>query len=78
MNKKEPCLNTLIKRLAAADDKAFTLSERLRMIQELIDKHCMEEEELCQDVLDSDKAVVEAIEKLYVEELATRKPEGDA
>ena len=78
MNKKEPCLNTLILKLAAADDKVYSLSERLKMIKELIDNHCTTEEEECPDVVESERAVVEAIQKLYVEELETREPEGDA
>ena len=63
MNKKEPCLNTLIMKLAAADDKVYSLSERLKMIKELIDKHCTTEEEQCPDVVESEKAVSEAIEE---------------
>ena len=65
-------------KLAAADDKVYSLSERLKMIKEIIDKHCTEDEEVCPDVVDSEKAVAEAIENLYVQELLTRKPEGDA
>ena len=37
-----------------------------------------DDEEECPDVADSEKALVEAIERLYVEELLTREPEGDA
>tara|TARA_Y100000592_G_C5456282_1_gene311525 strand:- start:101 stop:337 length:237 start_codon:yes stop_codon:yes gene_type:complete len=78
MADNKPCLNTLIKKLSAADNKVHSLSERLKMIKELIDTHCTTEEEICPDVADSEKALVEAIEKLYVEELVTREPEGDA
>ena len=79
MNKKEEaCLDTLIMKLANADDKIYSLSERLKMIKELIDTHCNTEEETCPDVEESEKAIVEAIEKLYVDELQTREPEGDA
>ena len=42
--------------------------------QEMID----EEEEICPDVADSERAVIEAIENLYVEELLSREPEGEA
>ena len=37
-----------------------------------------DDEEECPDVVESEKALIEAIEKLYVEELLTREPEGDA
>ena len=66
------------RKLTNADDKIHSLSERLKMIKELIDIHCSTEEETCPDVEESEKAIVEAIEKLYVEELQTREPEGDA
>ena len=59
-------------------DIAAVTSVQLKMIKELIDTHCTTEEEICPDVADSEKALVEAIEKLYVEELVTREPEGDA
>jgi hypothetical protein len=78
MADKKPCLSTLITKLTAADNTVHSLAERLRMIKELISTHCSEEEEICPDVAESDRAVTEAIEKLYVQELATREPEGDA
>jgi len=56
------------------------LTEKLRSIKEFVSDHCehAEAEEVCPDVADSERAVVEAIERLYVEELMTREPEGDA
>ena len=79
MADKKPSINTLITKLTAADNKIHSLSERLKMIKELIDAHCSDEDfEECPDVVESERAVVEAIEKMYVEELATREPEGDA
>lgn len=36
------------------------------------------EEEVCQDEIDADKAVIDAIQELYVNALLEREPEGEA
>ena len=80
MSKNKPCINKLIDRLSGFDNKITNLSESLKMLKEFISEQNDNEEfeEECPDVVDSEKALVEAIEKLYVEELLTREPEGDA
>ncbi len=80
MSKKKPCLNTLLVKLNGVDEKMCNLTEKLRSIKEFINKHnqAEQEEEVCPDVAESEKALVDAIESLYVEDLLTREPEGDA
>ena len=80
MSDKKPCLNKLLSKLNVVDKKISDLSSKLSSIRGLINKQCEteEEEEVCPDVVDSEKALIEAIEKLYVEELMTREPEGEA
>jgi len=79
MSNEKPCINRLIAKIKGVDDKMCTLSERLQMIKKLITtQEHDDEEEVCPDIAESEKAVVEAIEKLYVDELLTRDPEGDA
>ncbi len=78
--------NNLLSKLVGVDKKICSLSERLEYVKKVVNKQCEkaaapkdeEEEEQCPDVADSERAIVEAIEKLYVEELLTREPEGDA
>jgi hypothetical protein len=79
MSEKKPCLSSLLSKLSLVDKKIGDLNERLGSIKSLIHKQFEdEEEEVCPDVVESEKAIVEAIEKIYVEELMTREPEGDA
>tara|TARA_B000000557_G_scaffold152676_1_gene123829 strand:- start:193 stop:435 length:243 start_codon:yes stop_codon:yes gene_type:complete len=80
MSQNKTCINKLIAKLSGVDDKITSLSESLKVLKEMIDKQSTEDEseEECPDVVESEKAIVEAIEKLYIEELLTRKPEGDA
>ena len=79
MSEKKPCINNLLDKLTRVDNKMCTLKERLKLLKETIKQQDLDEdEEECPDVVESEKAVVQAIEKLYVEELLTREPEGDA
>ncbi len=80
MSQNKTCINKLIAKLSGVDDKITNLSKSLKVLKEIIDKQSVEDEpeEECPDVVESEKAMIEAIEKLYVEELLTRKPEGDA
>ena len=80
MSKKKPCINSLLSRLTDMDQKMFNMSERIQNLKDMVVEQCapIDEEEECPDVVDSERAIVDAIEKLYVEELLTREPEGDA
>ncbi len=80
MSKDKLCINKLIAKLSGVDNKITDLSESLKILKQFINEQEAEQEieEECPDVADSEKALVEAIEKLYVEELLTREPEGDA
>ncbi len=81
MSDKKPCLDKLLSKLSLVDEKIGDINQRLESIKSLINQQCEAEseiEEVCPDIADSERAIVEAIEKLYVEELLTREPEGDA
>ena len=79
MSDKKQCINSLLLKLNGLDKKMFNLSEGIQQIKVLFSEHSSDDdEEECPDVVESEKALVEAIEKLYVEELMTREPEGDA
>lgn len=80
MAKDEQCINKLLSKLAGADEKINSLSDRLQLIKKMVNEYCeiTDPEEECPDVVESEKALIEAIENLYVQELLTREPEGDA
>jgi len=80
MPKDKAYINTLIAKLNGVDNKITNFSERLKLLKQIVNEQCenSEPEEECPDVAESDKAVVKAIEELFVEELLTREPEGDA
>ena len=83
MPKQKQCINTLLSKLGGVDKKICNLSERLEMIKKIVTQHCQkapeeEHEEECPDIKESERAVVEAIEKIFVEDLLTREPEGEA
>ena len=85
MPAKKSKLTLLLEKLNRVDRNMCDMSEKIKVLkdfmhtatkeqQEMID----EEEEICPDVADSERAVIEAIENLYVEELLSREPEGEA
>mgnify|MGYP003130112525 CR=1 FL=1 len=78
MSDKKRCINSLLLKLNGLDRKMFNLSKNIEQIKNMFSEHNSDEQEECPDVIESEKALVEAIEKLYVEELMTREPEGDA
>ena len=82
MPKEKPCINSLLDKIKGVDDKMNNLSEKLKIVKHMIANQPSDdeeyEEEECPDVVESEKALTDAIEKLYIEELLTRDPEGDA
>jgi hypothetical protein len=85
MPAKKSKLTLLLEKLNCVDRDMSDMSEKIKVLkdfmhtatkeqQEMID----EEEEICPDVADSERAVIEAIENLYVQELLSREPEGEA
>jgi len=85
MSNKQKQIKNLLSKLIGVDKKICSLSERLEYVRKVVNEQCEnaemiadDDEEECPDVADSEKALVEAIERLYVEELLTREPEGDA
>ncbi len=82
MSKKKPCISSMLLKLTGMDQKMCNMSERIQNLKDMVtEQHPPldeDEEEECPDVAASERAMVDAIEKLYVEELLTREPEGDA
>ena len=78
-DKKPQKLNKLLDKINGVDNQITTLTKKLQDIKRMFQEHCdSDEEEVCPDVDESDKAVVRAIEEMFIEELLTREPEGEA
>lgn len=82
MSKKENKLNRLLEKLNCVDKDICDISEKIKVLKSYIISKTSEEEdfieEVCPDVEESEQAVIKAIENLYVEELLSREPEGEA
>ena len=82
MSKKENKLIRLLEKLNCVDKDICDISEKIKVLKSYIISKTSEEEdfieEVCPDVEESEQAVIKAIENLYVEELLSREPEGEA
>ena len=73
--KNKPCYNTLVKQIEKMDVQICKLKEQIKQL-----KSCfvVNEEEVCQDEIDADRAAFEAISDLCLESLLDVEPKGDA
>ena len=78
MSNKKQCLNSILLKLNVLDKKMYNITECIEQIKNIFNAYEDDLEEECPDVIESEKALVDAIEKVYIEELMTRKPEGEA
>ena len=82
MPKEKNKLADLLEKLNCVDKDMCDISDKIEILKQFMSLQTTKrehlEEEVCPDVEESEKAVVEAIEQLYVQELLTREPEGEA
>ena len=82
MSKTKNKLSDLLEKLNCVDKNICDMSAKIEILKEFVNYQASKEEEeieeVCPDVEASERAVFEAIEKIYVEELLTREPEGEA
>ena len=75
--KKTPkvCYTTLVSKLEAMDTEITKLKEQIKQL-----KSCFvtEDEEVCQDEIDADRAAYEAIGDICLDALFDVEPKGDA
>jgi hypothetical protein len=73
--KTKLCYNTLVKQLENMDTQICQLKEQIKQL-----KSCFitEEEEICQDEIDADRAAYEAISDICLDALLDVEPKGDA
>ena len=74
--KNKVCYNTLVKQLENMDTQICRLKEQIREL-----KSCFitnEEEEVCMDEIEGDRAAMEAISDICLDALLDIDPKGDA
>ena len=74
--KNKVCYNTLVKQLENMDTQICRLKEQIKEL-----KSCFvanEEEEVCVDEIEGDKAALEAISEICLEALLDSDPKGEA
>jgi len=74
--KSKVCYNTLVKQLESMDTQICQLKEQIKEL-----KSCFitnEEEEVCMDEIEGDRAAMEAISDICLDALLDIDPKGDA
>ena len=74
--KNKVCYNTLVKQLNSMDNQICQIKEQIRQL-----KSCFvinEEEEICMDEIEADRAALEAINDICLESLLDVEPKGEA
>tara|TARA_Y100000590_G_C14861179_1_gene691453 strand:+ start:220 stop:450 length:231 start_codon:yes stop_codon:yes gene_type:complete len=73
--KNNVCYNTLVKQLENMDTQICKLKEQIKQL-----KSCFvtEEEEVCQDEIEADRAAMDAISDICLDALLDIEPKGDA
>ena len=73
--KKNMCYNTLVRQLENMDTQICKLKEQIKQL-----KSCFitNDEEVCHDETDADRAAFEAISDICIESLQDIEPKGDA
>jgi len=73
--KNKVCYNTLVKQLENMDTQICQLKEQIKQL-----KSCFvtNEEEVCMDEIEADKAALDAISEICLESLLDIEPKGDA
>jgi hypothetical protein len=74
-NNKKVCYNTLVKQLDNMDTQICKLKEQISQL-----KSCfvVNEEEVCQDEIEADRAAFDAINDICLDALLDIEPKGDA
>lgn len=63
-------------KIETIDVNLKTIRERLKVIELMVEKH--KEKEICEDEIESENALQDALDNYFVEELMKAKPAGEA
>jgi len=75
--KKKICYDTLVRKIDSMDSKICEMRQGLNTLKRSLLAE-IEEEEICPDEVDSEIALLDAIQDICLEGLLEREPEGDA
>ena len=76
--KKKICYDGLMKKLDSMDAAVSKMREGLNALKTTLSNAPKDVEEVCPDEVESELALLEAIQDLCLEGLLEREPEGDA
>ena len=76
--KKKICYDTLVRKIDSMDTKICEMRKGLSTLRQSLLADQEEPEEICPDEVESDIALLDAIQDICLEGLLEREPEGDA
>lgn len=75
--KKKDCpYEEVTGRIETIDVNLKTIRERLKVIELMVEKH--KEKEMCEDEIESENALQDALDNYFIDELMKAKPAGEA
>jgi len=77
--KKKDCpYEEVTGRIETIDVNLKTIRERLKVIELMVEKHKEKQIEICEDEIESENALQDALDNYFVDELMKAKPAGEA
>lgn len=77
--KKKDCpYEEVTGRIETIDVNLKTIRERLKVIELMVEKHKDKQIEICEDEIESENALQDALDNYFVDELMKAKPAGEA
>jgi hypothetical protein len=78
-DKKKDCpYEEVTGRIETIDVNLKTIRERLKVIELMVEKHKDKQIEICEDEIESENALQDALDNYFVDELMKAKPAGEA
>jgi hypothetical protein len=65
-------------KIETIDVNLKTIRERLKVIELMVEKHKEKQMEMCEDEIESENALQDALDNYFVDELMKAKPAGEA
>jgi len=77
--KKKDCpYEEVTGRIETIDVNLKTIRERLKVIELMVEKHKDKQIEICEDEIESENALQDALDNYFIDELMKAKPAGEA
>jgi hypothetical protein len=78
-DKKKDCpYEEVTGRIETIDVNLKTIRERLKVIELMVEKHKDKQIEICEDEIESENALQDALDNYFIDELMKAKPAGEA